>query len=965
LFGALLLISLVLMVGIHEAAGPSPFGRLLSFGFDNSELVLGLRNTYKAATGLMLAIAVLLGIGVAAAVGTAAEGPPGGRRLWRTQSQGRRVALGVAVPVFVTVGVVVASFPFWTGRLYSAEGFQSIPRYWDRTFNYLEAQEQPGRVLVLPGTNLTRYRWGHARDGFFDGLSPLSPLTNRFLPQGTAESADLVSAIDEYVSSPGYVKGSLGPILRRLGVRWVLLQNDLDWQQMNLPRPATYGGLRVDPDLRLAASFGHPGENTRLRPGDLGARIVGERALPPVELYEVAGKPSPRPRLVRGPPLLVSGGGDSWPSLASAGLLGGPPVAYTGAAPDEVLRGMIDSGSNVVVTDGNRRRVTQSGAGRPHISPTLATGEPQDRTPDDLFRDPDTQSIASYADAAWISATRYGFPLSPFEAASRPANAFDGVERTAWTVRGPIDPDGESITARLREPVTVTGISLLPHADGPWRVRAVDVILHAEDGGETRRRLPFDGALSVPLRARTEATAVTAIELRIAQVDGPGPVGIDGVGIAEVGVATPDGPLDLREFVRTPDDLAIQTVSDHQLGAQLAARPPRYELRRVLGVTPEEETELRREITMFGNHRYQLSATARVDSSSGDGAIDGLLGAKVGAVGTSRFDGNPLRYGGLVVDDDLSSGWEPAPHIGERVDLHFPTTEVHTVEVLVVSGPRDGLARSRVTSVDVAVGKQAATSARSALPRRRRCERESPTGGCLETHVVQVPPTRAGRLSVTLTGIKSVVGRFGEEPPKVVEVRVNRHDWSGQGTPAARDTCAPLFAVDGHPVPVRLPGDPRGVLGGKLLKLQDCEPVRLGPGRHRIESLSGLSGAVLTTSLVPLGERRASAPNRPPPGKVELVDHSPTQLDLRVRMPKGALLIGGMPWHRGWVADGGELRRSPVPLDTLSAWNVEAPTDGRVTLRFAPQTTYELAMALSIAAAAWCLWRVTRRRKIP
>ena len=53
---------------------------------------------------------------------------------------------------------------------------------------------------------------------------------------------------------------------------------------------------------------------------------------------------------------------------------------------------------------------------------------------------------------------------------------------------------------------------------------------------------------------------MTEIELRIAEVDGPGPVGLAGVGIAEVGITTPDGPLDLREFVRTPDDLAIRAA---------------------------------------------------------------------------------------------------------------------------------------------------------------------------------------------------------------------------------------------------------------------------------------------------------------------------------------------------------------------------------------------------------------------
>ena len=134
----------------------------------------------------------------------------------------------------------------------------------------------------------------------------------------------------------------------------------------------------------------------------------------------------------------------------------------------------------------------------------------------------------------------------------------------------------------------------------------------------------------------------------------------------------------------------------------------------------------------------------------------------------------------------------------------------------------------------------------------------------------------------------------------MVEVRVNGRDWSGlanpaPGIPALR--CSRSTAI-------RSEFGCRATQGmcsaGSSSSLKGCEPIRLGPGRHRIETLPGLSGAVLTTSLVPLGERRASAPNRPPGGKVELVDRSPTQLDLRVKAPKGALLMGGMPWHR-WL----------------------------------------------------------------
>jgi hypothetical protein len=129
--------------------------------------------------------------------------------------------------------------------------------------------------------------------------------------------------------------------------------------------------------------------------------------------------------------------------------------------------------------------------------------------------------------------------------------------------------------------------------------------------------------------------------------------------------------------------------------------------------------------------------------------------------------------------------------------------------------------------------------------------------------------------------------------------------------------------------------------------------------------MRGLSGAVLTASLVPHGwndVRHASQPQSPR-GRVKLVDHSPTQWQLRLNAPKGALLIGGMPWHGGWVADTGQLARYPVPLDTFAAWTVKSQVNGPVALEFQPQRTYELAMAMSIAAVAWCLWRVTRHRQ--
>ena len=49
-------------------------------------------------------------------------------------------------------------------------------------------------------------------------------------------------------------------------------------------------------------------------------------------------------------------------------------------------------------------------------------------------------------------------------------------------LQGAFDPTGESLTVELRDPQAVTAVSILPHADGSARVRAIDVLMRSEDG---------------------------------------------------------------------------------------------------------------------------------------------------------------------------------------------------------------------------------------------------------------------------------------------------------------------------------------------------------------------------------------------------------------------------------------------------------------------------------------------------
>ena len=134
--------------------------------------------------------------------------------------------------------------------------------------------------------------------------------------------------------------------------------------------------------------------------------------------------------------------------------------------------------------------------------------------------------------------------------------------------------------------------------------------------------------------------------------------------------------------------------------------------------------------------------------------------------------------GGLVVDDDLATGWEPELVRGQRVDLRFPTTEVRTVEVLVFSGPP----AARALAGHRRRGHRWRRRRRHrppALPRSRRCVQPEVPGRRLsrDARRPRAPHIR-DQLSVTLTGIEPAVGRFGQFPPRVVEVRINGRDWS-------------------------------------------------------------------------------------------------------------------------------------------------------------------------------------------
>ena len=187
------------------------------------------------------------------------------------------------------LAVIGAAAPFWTGSLYDeSRTTRSTPDYWNEALAWLDEQPAPGRVFVAPGTTRADYRWGHFGDDLLDARLRRPHVVDLSVPLSTPIGASIVRATDVAAADRnGEVNPGFVATLRRMGVRYVLVRNDLRWERIGIARPAFYKGLRDDPGLRLVRSFGEPGTNTvaassaatstATRPGD----AAYERTLAP------------------------------------------------------------------------------------------------------------------------------------------------------------------------------------------------------------------------------------------------------------------------------------------------------------------------------------------------------------------------------------------------------------------------------------------------------------------------------------------------------------------------------------------------------------------------------------------------------------------------------------------------------------------------------------------------------------
>ncbi|MDQ1601358.1 MAG: arabinofuranan 3-O-arabinosyltransferase, partial [Actinomycetota bacterium] len=428
---ALLTVTALLMVGLYPPDNPSPLGHGLQWLFENVPVTGAFRTLNKLGSVLVLAAALLL----AAAVASVSIRPAA---RWRW------------VAGAVVAGLAVAAvFPALSGGLYPR--VLDVPGYWHDAADQLNKGRQDSRVWFVPGAVQPHYRW--ATDQPDDLALPLitgPSLVRTTLPVASPYAANFLAQVDTQLNEDSLYPGSLSAAARYLGVRNVLLRNDVVWEDYFGARPATLQGLiGGDRGLQLAGQFGSPGDGTTAA-GDSSSLAAVERELPPLQDFAVtAHRPIVRAESLRGMVVVAGDAGSFSPLVASGLLADGQSFRYAGDLTASAFTSLLGPDRRLVLTDTNRRRTSVLGRLAGNQGPLLPAGA--DAGSSRTLFGPQDQTVLTVTGGATVSASQVGSSFGVLAEAS-PENALDGDPSTSWQFGDFGTAAGQQLQVRFDRP---------------------------------------------------------------------------------------------------------------------------------------------------------------------------------------------------------------------------------------------------------------------------------------------------------------------------------------------------------------------------------------------------------------------------------------------------------------------------------------------------------------------------------
>lgn len=890
----------VLTLGSADPAG-SVFGREWLDALDDA--LTPLRNIHKFDPIVRLPLALGLG-GFATAV------VPQLVAAARGLSVRRRALAGTGLTAALAVLICAAAQPAVSGHLRVSDGVRDISAPWQAAVGFLQQQEGPTEVLVLPGNGFAVQTWGRTTDEPIQviGSPPWSVRTqNTIAPAATVRMLDEIEA---QVNLGRPITG-LASTLRRLGITHVILRNDLDPVQTTAPPPAVVmASVAGSTGLTPLADFGRTAEGF---PAVAVLAVDAERPDPKVAISDWDSRE------------VVQGGPEALNDLTQLGLV-------SEDEPVVLADGGDDAAAADIVTDSNQRversfsRITDSASG----VMTADDGFRQQRLVHDYVGGtvPSATTDAEYDGASAIVASSsggYADVLGPVFQDEHPYAAFDASPFTAWASAPFVPPVGQWIEARFPEPVEPATVSLLFDAATGADVSRVRI---ETDAGSVDAAVGPDGSaesVALPpgattrLRIAVEEVGSRAWQVRLANV------AVEGI--------------EIRRSLRVPGEVSAGT-------SMVFRSEPSRRACVVAGTRVECEEAWQREtpetpgfdrtvdVTESGTWRVVGRAVA-TDGPALQRLFAPLGKEQVDVEATSSFAGDPAVLGSNAYDGREDTSWyasplDPAPSL--QLSWKQPRT-IRSVRAVLAAGQPGELPAELVVD---------------------------PLTPGIEPQVVETSGERAGSMTPVRTNrlrITPLADPDRTEPAGIGELSISGLDDLRQTVDPTAQTgllCGfgPTIEVDGRTVQTKVLGDLSQVVRGGELAVVPCDDglLDMDAGTQRIRVTNPAGFAVSRLWLVP-----AEPVAEPVRGASDarVVRWTPTERTIEVSTEDDAVLSVAESENSGWEARLHGARLDPVVVDGwMQGWRLPAGSDGEVSLVYAPQQPYRIGIVAGLTLAA-------------
>ncbi|MFB9468620.1 alpha-(1-_3)-arabinofuranosyltransferase family protein [Nonomuraea salmonea] len=803
--------------------------------------------------------------------------------------------------------------PVFNQGLAAPGDFEDVPAHWREAAAWLDTNAGDDGVLLVPGAKFGEYVWGRPMDEPLQALTTARWTTRKIEPPGSVGLTRLLDAIDQRLTS-GHGSAGVTAVLRRLGVRYLLVRNDLIRQNLQGAWPSrVYEALRESPGITKVRSFGEPVGD---RETDDAVNAL-DPAFPALDLYEVsdaAGLVTVRPAADA---LAVRGGPDSLLAMGDLGLLGDEPVLVNGDA------GTREAPS--VVSDALRLRERSFGELRTNWSPTLTADKKRDfdgvKALDLLEKGwLDEAAVAEYDGIAGISASSsVADPYAPagISSAGRgPYAAMDGNTKTGWESDGTKTSQGEWLRVDLRGRMRIPYVNVMFAPDLLLGQAVSRVAVETESGS-----LVQDVARTTdPQRLRVPDGPTSWVRLKVAGTASETWTYGQRIGVVELSIPG----VTAGRTIRLPGQGGDAYVMDRGLDERPACmrNPQRWVCNEVALAEQSEETGFDRTFRADAASSVTVRGTAVLRDSELIDRYTRIRADLTTVTGSSQLSDDAVVAPRSAFDADDSTTWIP------DADDKEPTLTVAWKGRKTISRVQIGRPGGDQAPLDVIV-----TGDGGAVRGGRVDEHGLLTFKAMKTSRLKLRFTPfSQRLQVTELVIPGVdpVGRPADVPLRLA---------CGFG---------PTIEVNGRSVPTRVTGTHADLLEQRPVRITGCTRAPLAAGDNRVRVAGWDPYAIDALVVGALPERPAGVEGSAVPST-----WTPSQREVAVSAPKDAFLVVNENFNAGWRASIGGETLKPVRIDGWKqAWELPAGTSGTVRLDYLPDRLYRLALLLGLAGIA-------------